>query len=93
MPKRRFIGQPKQVIRAIVFEDDGVALLTSRFAFPADRTPVNGHRIRDWLHQEQAQGRESTGLGFCFFLMIQAKYRGFTGTASHFRLASRPHDE
>jgi len=36
MPKRRFIGQPKRVIRAIVFENDGAALLTSRFAFPAD---------------------------------------------------------
>jgi hypothetical protein len=36
MPKRRFIGQPKRVIRAIVFENDGGALLVSRFVVPAD---------------------------------------------------------
>jgi hypothetical protein len=46
MPKRRFIGQPKRVIRTIVFENDGGALLPSRFVFPADCTPVNGYRIR-----------------------------------------------
>ena len=93
MPKPRFTGQPKRVIRTIVFENDRGALLASRLVLPADCAPVNGHRIRGWLHQEQAHGREFTGLGPCFFLMIQAKYRGFTGTAPHFRFASRPHGE
>jgi hypothetical protein len=36
MPKRRFTGQPKRVIRAIVFENDRGALLASGFVVPAD---------------------------------------------------------
>jgi hypothetical protein len=41
MPKRRFTGQPKRVIRAIAFENDRGALLPSRFVCSADCTPVN----------------------------------------------------
>jgi hypothetical protein len=93
MPKRRLTGQPKRVIRAIAFENDRGTLLPSRFVCSADCTPVNGHRNRGRRHEEQARGRESTGLRPCFFLLIQVKYRGFTGTASHFRFASRPHSE
>jgi hypothetical protein len=36
MPKRRFAGQPKRVIRTIVFENDGAALLPSGFVVAAD---------------------------------------------------------
>jgi hypothetical protein len=32
------------------------------------------------MRQEQAQGRGFTGFDACIFLLIQAKYRGFTGT-------------
>ena len=93
MPKRRFTCQPKRVIRTIVYENDGGALLPSRFVFPADCAPVNGHRIRGRLHQEQAHGSRIYRFCPCIFLLIQAKYRESTGTASHFRFASRPHGE
>jgi hypothetical protein len=41
MPKPRFTGQPKRVIRTIVFENDRGALLASGFVCSAERAPVN----------------------------------------------------
>jgi hypothetical protein len=32
------------------------------------------------LHEEQAHGLGFTGFDACIFLLIQAEYRGFTGT-------------
>jgi hypothetical protein len=41
MPKPRFTGQPKRVIRTIAFENDRGVLLASRFVCSADCVPVN----------------------------------------------------
>ena len=52
-------------------------------------TPVNRHRNRGRLHEEQAHGRGYTGFDACIFLLIQAKYRRFTGIGSGAKLGAR----
>ena len=45
-----------------------------------NRSPVKRHGSGAWRHEEQAHGRGFTGFDACIFLLIQAKYRGFTET-------------
>src|SRR5882672_4292345 len=51
---------------------------SSRCAASGACIPVKRHGNRRTSPQEQGRGRESTGPGPCIFLLIQAKYRGFT---------------